>query len=261
MKNADFDKAALTYDKDFSLTSIGILQREQVYSFLPEIQHIQVLEMNCGTGVDAIYFSQCGAKIIATDVSEQMLMLTKEKAQKKNLPIATMKWDLTLPPPDFSAAPFDLAFSNFGGWNCLNPEQIRALSHHLFLNIKPGGKLVVVWMPTFCLWETCYFLLKLKPASAFRRLKKKPTAANVEGVSVNTWYYSTNGLRNLLPGFKVLKTRSVGFFIPPSYLQPFFQKHTAFLYILHFLEKKIKNLKFFASFSDHAYIELVRLPL
>ncbi len=68
--------------------------------------------------------------------------------------------------------PFDLVFSNFGGLNCLSLQQLSALAPHIDTALKPGGYFVAVVMGRFCWWETLYFLLKGKWASAFRRSKE-----------------------------------------------------------------------------------------
>ncbi len=254
----EFDIAALTYDQDFTHTETGRRQRECVYSFLPALMHTRILEMNCGTGEDAVYFSRCGAKVTATDVSPNMIRATKEKAQKESADIQVFGWDLTQPADFLQGERYDIAFSNFGGWNCLNEAAIKALGNQLYPLIKPGGKLIVVWMPSFCLWETIYFMLKFRPKDAFRRLYKTPSVASVEGVSVLTYYYSSRQIRNFLPQFKVRKIRPVGLFLPPSYLTPFFSKHKYLFHILYFGEKLFNSFSGFARLSDHAYIEMER---
>lgn len=255
----EFDKAALTYDQDFTHTETGKGQRACVYSFLPELRDKQILEMNCGTGEDAVYFYHCGAKVTATDISRNMIQATLEKARKESAEIKAFYWDLSNPEDVFQGEHFDIAFSDFGGWNCLNGQQIQALGDRLHTLIKPGGKLIVVWMPSFCLWETFYFLLKRKPGPAFRRLGSKPAVASVEGVSVLTYYYSPGKLKRLLPRFKTIKIRPVGLFLPPSYLTPFFFKHKWLIRILYFWEKVFNSFAIFSLLSDHAYIEMERL--
>ncbi len=45
----------------------------------------QVLELNCGTALDAVFFAQQGLKVMATDNSEGMLQQSREKIQQHQL--------------------------------------------------------------------------------------------------------------------------------------------------------------------------------
>ncbi len=42
-----------------------------------ELKGLDILELNCGTGEDAVLFSEKGFNIVATDVSEEMLKVTQ----------------------------------------------------------------------------------------------------------------------------------------------------------------------------------------
>jgi len=54
-----FDTAAANYDTSFTHTAVGKLQRDRIYFFLEKFNLIQpshsILEINCGTGEDAIW--------------------------------------------------------------------------------------------------------------------------------------------------------------------------------------------------------------
>ncbi len=91
---SDFDAtASLQYDKEFTYTSIGKFQRNNVHSYLreilPENNPINILELNCGTGEDALFFLKNGHKVLATDLSEEMLHITKNKTSffKENISV------------------------------------------------------------------------------------------------------------------------------------------------------------------------------
>ena len=77
IKGVPNDHIASTYDASFTRTPIGQLQRKQVWTYLEkitlELKGLDILELNCGTGEDAVLFSEKGFYIVATDVSEEML--------------------------------------------------------------------------------------------------------------------------------------------------------------------------------------------
>jgi ubiquinone/menaquinone biosynthesis C-methylase UbiE len=115
--DASFDKAALKYDQTFTNTEIGQLQRSLVYAELSK--HLtsvhNILEINCGTGEDAIWLAQQNFKVTATDISSKMIEAAKNKKNLSNLnfTIANINSITTT----FEGSTFDLLFSNFGGLN------------------------------------------------------------------------------------------------------------------------------------------------
>ena len=70
-----FDHTAKSYDDAFTHTAIGKLQREMVWSYLEATFKDKfpsnVLELNCGTGEDAVFFARHGSKVLSTDVSSR----------------------------------------------------------------------------------------------------------------------------------------------------------------------------------------------
>ncbi len=56
--NVAFDQLASAYDKEFSFSRIGILQRRQVWNYMNDMlltsSPMDILELNCGTGIDAV---------------------------------------------------------------------------------------------------------------------------------------------------------------------------------------------------------------
>lgn len=260
--DAAFDAAAQRYDAWFTHSPTGKLQRERVHYFLQ--QHMltggpkRILELNCGTGEDAVWMAQQGHHVTATDVSSAMLTIARQKAQAAGLAdrINVAPLDLTAPQLSAKGGPFDLVFSNFGGLNCIDPDQFRALSAFLADQLNPGGKFISVIMPTSCRWEQLYFLLKGKRKQAFRRKTNDPLGVVVDGSEVPTWYYDPHEVSRFCGDhFRRRKHRAIGYFLPPSYLDPFFEHKPALLNFLNRLEKSIGGF-FYA--SDHFFIELER---
>ena len=83
MKTA-FDSAAISYDEAFTHTPIGRLQRRRVWRYMRKVlapyEQARILELNCGTGEDACFFAEMGHEVLATDISEEMLRVTEQKA-------------------------------------------------------------------------------------------------------------------------------------------------------------------------------------
>lgn len=254
----DFDYIASQYDETFTNTKIGKYQRELVYQFLEaeinEFNEKSILELNGGTGEDAVWMAKKGAEVTCTDISNEMLEVAKQKG--KELSISHKILDIKELIKATNKEKYDVVFSNFGGLNCLNHHELKAFLNEVKHILKPNGKLIMVIMPSFCLWETNYFLTKLKFINAFRRLSKNGVYAQVENNKVKTYYYSPKFVKKHKKSLTISSVKPVGFFIPPSYLEPFFSSRPKFLNWLWKMENKIKNKSFFASLSDHYFISL-----
>ena len=252
----DFDHIATNYDVDFTLSEIGKKQRNSVYKYLEKLSNnLSVLELNCGTGEDAIWLSQKGNKVLATDISEKMIIVASKKAKGiENLDFQQLDINKL---NKLTNQKFDLVFSNFGGLNCLNHRELKEFFKSVTNLLTKKGKLVLVIMPKNTLWEQLYFTLKGQVKKGFRRNTHKSLAVNVAGLNVKTWYYNPKNIKELSSSnFKIVKTKPIGFFIPPSYLEPFFRSRPKFLAILDTLEKWIGSFGFLSRFSDHYIIEL-----
>ena len=258
-----FDKIAPNYDELFTSTAIGKMQRNIICKYLDESlsknQQLNILELNCGTGEDAVYFAKKGFSVVATDESDEMLKITKEKINKLGLSnyVTTGKLDLTNP-SDFSFdQKYDLVFSNFGGLNCVDKDSLNDLNDVLSGILNDRGRIIFVLMPKFSLWDSMYFLLKMKLNKVFRRASSKPLKVNLNDGNVQTYYYSPKEIANFFGNnFKVKNIKPVGFFIPPSFLNNFFLRKEITLRILDIFENSVSNFSFLANLSDHFLIDM-----
>src|SRR6185436_228039 len=236
-----FDFVAKSYDTDFTFSNIGKLQRKRVYHFLektlPQNTRLEILEINCGTGEDALWLAGKGHHVISTDASEKMiekaeakLRSLKSEVRNQHLKFEAAAFDDLI--KNYSNKEFDLIFSNFGGLNCMGDTQLKKLSADLSSLLKPNGKFIAVIMGRKCLWEQFYFLCKLNVKKAFRRLSKEGVNAPLASRIQKTFYYSPAELKKITQKeFSITMTKPIGITIPPSYLEPFFRKKTRLLEI------------------------------
>ncbi|MDN3664297.1 class I SAM-dependent methyltransferase [Algibacter miyuki] len=254
----DFDIAATKYDATFTFSNIGKAQRHRVYKYIkPIIQtetQLNILELNCGTGEDAICFSKLGHQVIATDISEAMIAVSKAKKHSSNLKFIVQDIN-TLHETSFNQK-FDFIFSNFGGLNCLSKPQLEQFLKSAKKLLTPSGKLVLVIMPKKCLWENLYFSLKGDFKKAIRRNTSKSLEVHVDGVTVKTWYYNPEDIINLTTNrFYINKIKPIGLAIPPSYLENSILTKKVVLSIFKGIDA-IATPTFLAKYADHFLIEL-----
>lgn len=258
---AYFDEIAPDYDVGFSESITGKMQRNRVWHFLETRilpgHKATILEINCGTGVDALWLASKGHDVLATDVSSGMIETASAKPRPANLQFKTAGFgDLVLLAEKNS---LDFIFSDFGGLNCIPPVELERFLSDAFGLLKPGGSLALVLMPGFCLWESLYFLLK-KPSFTFRRMQTKAPAQGFTH-PFDVYYYNPSDLVKMGKGrFHMKFAAPIGFFLPPSCLDGFFAKRPSWMQTLMSLEKHIENLPFLSRMSDHFIIELKKIP-
>ena len=253
MKEQLFDTSAKHYDDQFTNSLIGQRQRQRVYAILREKGLLDgsrlIFEFNCGTGFDADFFFKLGHSVTATDASEKMIEQCKtarnSSIQFYPLRIQDATHDQALENANF-------VFSNFGGLNCLNKDELKEFIELLSRKLKTDSQLAFVIMPKHCLWETVYFLMKGKWGEIGRRNKNLAQTVNVNGEEVPTFYHSPSELNRLLrQDFTLSALRPIAFFLPPSYMEPFFSKHPWLLGILNKFEILFSTWSKLAGWSDH----------
>lgn len=252
-----FDTLASTYDADFTVSNIGRLQRERVWSFLQALLiakqgSLKILEINCGTGEDAVRLAVSGHKVIAADASAAMIEKAKEKSSSyhTDLPVRFVVCSFEQLSALFVNEQFDLVFSNFGGLNCIDQAALEQLNKDLYTLIKPGGHLFFVIMGRCCLWEIFYYSLRGKLGTALRKFRKSVNFT-WNGVTIPVHYYSPAGIKKIFTrSFSFLQQHPVGLFIPPSYLEKKFELRPRWLNRLNWLEKR-SGYSFLSLFADH----------
>ena len=73
------------YDSQFTHTQIGKYQRAQVLKHVEPLlqKHWQVLEVNGGTGEDALWLADRVATVLTTDIAEEMVNIARQKLVDK----------------------------------------------------------------------------------------------------------------------------------------------------------------------------------
>ncbi len=258
---ATFDDSAERYDIEFTHSLIGRLQRKYVWKYLSNHLHLagkDVLELNCGTGEDAVFFANHGSKVIATDISRKMLMQTQRKVLDNHLQksISTLWLDINQIELLEGEQRFDLIFSNFGGINCIEKNQLEKLLHAAKFLLKKNGRLILVLMPKHCLWEIIYFSSKFQFKKAFRRHTSKGVKATVGDEEMDIWYYNKKNLDTLSKDFKVIRSQPIGLAIPPSYFNNTWIGKRGILNKLDVAERALNKMPFLSNYADHFLIDL-----
>jgi len=224
------------------------ITREHISRHLRENDHI--LELNCGTGLDAIYFAKKDYKIHCIDISEGMLRKLDEKIFKSNLESLISYQLLSFTELNkLNGKSVDYIFSNFGGLNCI--RNLADVFTHFQKILKPGGRVTLVIIPPVCPWELA-LLFKGKFRTAFRRLHKNGVTANIEGVKFTTYYHGlSQTVKALGTDFRIIETQGLASISPPPYMINFPKRFPRAYKMLTKIDKNISHLFPFNRWADH----------
>ena len=226
---------------------------------IPQLPGMEMLELNYGTGEDALMFSERGFNLVATDVSEEMLRITHPKKQQYSMQTTVTSHYLDLDSFNASAfnKKFDLILSNFGGLNCINPESLKRLLEKMPSILAPGGRFVAVVMPKFCLWESVFFFFRLRFQKIFRRWTSGEVLDTIYGFPSKMWFYNPAQIRTWAKAnFTTVTVKPIGLVLPPVYLENFFFDRKKLLLRLNEVEKRLSWLSFSSGMADNYIIDL-----
>lgn len=249
-----FDSVAEIYDQTFSDTPVGQAQRKLVWQELDELffSGQRVLDVNCGTGVDAVHLASRGIEVVACDASLQMISVARRRAESQKLSarihfhvirteeISTVE----------KAGSFDGVVSNFGGLNCV--EDLSVVARQFACVLNTGGRAVVCLFGRFCAWEIFWYLARGKVRKAFRRFSRRWVQARLDHKAMVRIRYPSAcaTARAFAPWFELEKHAGVGITVPPSYLEFLAARFPGALRIAERLDRRFGH-SLLRSLGDH----------
>jgi ubiquinone/menaquinone biosynthesis C-methylase UbiE len=259
---APFDAIAERYDETFTRSKIGQAQRASVWKELETAFRPGdcVLELGCGTGVDACFLADRGVRVVACDNSAQMIKVATQRiaeGEKRNLVQIHLRAVEDIANLGSDDA-FDGAFSNFGALNCV--QDLPQLARNLATLLKPGATALLCWMGPYCLWELIWYLGRGDPHKAFRRFRRGGVNARLaERTSVRVHYPSVRSLaRTFSPEFQLKSVKGIGVSVPPSYLEPWANRFPRLFGLSVRADLVLGHCSGFRSLADHVLLEFRR---
>lgn len=254
---APFDSVARQYDNEFDELWItqhlrARIWKESLEQFKPGAS---IVELNCGTGTDAIYFARNGLRVTAFDASSEMIAAAQKKSEQYHLPSSVISFyqRRTEDISSFIGEQYDGLFSNFGGLNCVPSlsSVIQSWKHLL----KPGSYVILCFLNKFCLWEILSFLLRGNTTAAFRRFHNNGVSAQLGETSVHVWYYSPAEIVSILaPYFSIEKIWGINIFSPNSNSRFMIKEYPRLTRFLLHVDETLDALPPLCGMGDHFVI-------
>lgn len=236
VQKTGFDKIASRYDALWSDTAVGTAQRFAVWSRVDRVfkKGDFVLDLGCGTGLDALHFQTRDVRVYGIDSSPEMV----EIARKRGIPASCC----AIQDMQYSEVFFDGVISNFGALNCL--ESLSSIARSLGQMVRAGGHLALCFLGKVCAWEVAYYLLTGRVCKALRRLR-----GSADSSIGKVFYPSSAEITSAFRGdFRPIESCGIGLCVPPSYVK-FFNRWQ--IEKLSLLDQHLMHVPVLRALADH----------
>lgn len=220
-----FSRKASVYDAFGENHANLARMRRKFYDHLQGVMPTggHLLEINAGTGQDAVELVGRGFRIHATDFASGMLAQIEEKAARLATPNRLTVQALSFTELErVEGGPFDGLYSNSGGLNCI--ADLTVVTRRLSPVLKPGARVTWVIMPRICPWEIA--VIPKDPRVGTRRWHRRGTMAHVEGVHFMTYYHTAAQTQRAFgPRFHRVRLQGLSVFTPTADNKTFAVNH------------------------------------
>lgn len=258
---AAFDSVAADYDGERGNNAVIQDMRSELWRHLDAAfaRHSRLIDLGCGTGLDAVRLARRGHEVIATDWSPAMVERTRSRAQQAGLGAAVQCLNIgahELQRLDGDAS-FDGAYSDLGALNCV-PE-LRAVAQQCARLLKPGAALVFTVIGRSCPWELGYYLLRGRWRRALVRYARGAVPVGMNQRIVWTRYYTPREFyRPFRRYFELSHFRGICSLVPPPYLTGLRSRHRGCYELLWQLERRCAGWPLLRACGDHFLIIMRR---
>lgn len=236
---AAFEAVAERFDERFTPWLSVAAQRRAVRAELERAFPLgaRLIEIGGGAGGDALWLVERGRQVLLTDPSPSMVRMASAKlAGRAEAEVCAAEdlGDLA----NGTRAPFDGAFSNFAGLNCVG--ELAPFAQGLARLLRPGAPALLVIFGNCCPGEWLVETLRGRPRNAFRRMAEGEQPARLGGRDFAVRYHRRGDLeRAMAPWFRPAGRRGVGVFVPPSAAEPWISRHPGLLGVLEALDRRL----------------------
>jgi SAM-dependent methyltransferase len=256
-----FDSVAADYDGPRGNNDLIQDMRSEMWRWLDASfpSPSRLLDLGCGTGLDAVRMAHRGHRVTAIDWSPQMVRRTADRAEAEHVAdrvraIAVGAHELHRVDAGCS---FDGAYSNLGPLNCV-PE-LAEVSRECARLLKPGGTLVFTVIGRICPWEIVHYLGRRRFARAALRFRRTMVPVGMNNQTIWTRYYAPREFyRCFARDFALEHYRGLCLFAPPPYLSWVRTRHLRWYECLWKLDRRASGWPVLRAMGDHFLIVLKR---
>jgi SAM-dependent methyltransferase len=256
-----FDSVAADYDGDRGNNELIQDMRAEMWRWLDASfgAPARLLDLGCGTGLDAVRMAERGHRVTALDWSPRMVARTRDRAVEHG--VADRVESLVVGAHELhrvpSAATFDGAYSNLGPLNCA--PDLGDVARECGRLVKPGGHLVFTVIGRACPWEIAHYARRGRWARIAVRYARGLVPVSMNGRTIWTRYYTPREFyRPFATEFELRLYRGLCVFAPPPYLAGFRTRHPSGYRALWRLDRRTAGWPLIRSMGDHFLIVMAR---
>ncbi len=256
-----FSRTAEKYDSFAEDHPNQARMRNKVYAhverFIP--QGARILELNCGTGTDAVELARRGYQVHATDIAPGMLERLQDKVATLDLRNQITFQECSFLELDkVQNAPFDAIFSDLGGLNCI--PDLTPVIEQIPRVLRPNGFVTWVLMPPVCLWEMAE-IFRGHARLAFRRFAKNGTRAHLEGLYFTVYYFTPEKVRRWFgDDYECLAIEGLSVITPTAESKNFAKQYSVLYRTLSRLDDRLASRKPWRGWGDFFMITMRYQP-
>jgi len=254
-----FDSVAADYDGPRGNNAAIQDMRAEMWrwldlSFMPGSR---LLDLGCGTGLDAVHLAGLGHQVTASDWSPAMVERTRDRAERAALgervqALAVGAHELARIAGE---ARFDGIYSNLGPLNCV--PDLDDLATQCDRLLAPGGAMVFTVIGRYCPWEWLHYVKQGRWQRAGIRFARGTVPVGMNGKTIWTRYYTpAEFCEPFKAAFEVEHTRGVCIFVPPPYLLQLREQHPAWYERLWRLDRRVAGWPVVRQWGDHFLVVL-----
>jgi SAM-dependent methyltransferase len=252
-----FDSVAADYDGERGNNALIQEMRHEMWQWLDATcaPDSRLIDLGCGTGLDAVRMAQCGHRVTATDWSPKMVARTLKRAQDDGL--AARVTALALGSHELQGLTesntYDGAYSNLGPLNCV--PHLGDLSRECARLLKPGGRLVFTVIGRYCPWEILHYSRLRRWSRVKVRFSREMVGVGMNNHTIWTRYYTPREFyRHFRAEFSLEHFRGLCIFAPPPYLTWLREKHPRWHEFLWRLDRRVAGWPLLRGVGDHFLI-------
>jgi SAM-dependent methyltransferase len=258
-----FDSVAADYDGPRGNNDLIQEMRAEMWRWLTRIfsPGAHLLDLGCGTGLDAVHLAELGYRVAATDWSPLMVQRTLERAASRQLSASIRAINVgghELSRLDETGV-FDGVYSNLGPLNCV--PDLADVARECARLLKPDGALVFTVIGRFCPWEIAHYVRRGRWARAKVRFARNVVPVGMNNHTIWTRYYSPREFyRAFKPYFMLQHFRGLCVFAPPPYLSAVRERHPRLHRLLWRIDRAVSGWPGMRALGDHFLIVMKRRP-
>jgi SAM-dependent methyltransferase len=258
---AAFDSVAADYDGPRGNNPLVQDMRQEMWHWLDASfsRPSRLLELGCGTGLDAVRMAERGHRITATDWSPLMAERTRARAERALMGERVEARVLGAHELDRleGHALYDGAYSNLGALNCL--PDLQGLARECGRLIKPGGRMVFAVIGRWCPWEIGHYARRRDWPRIGVRFARAMVPVRMNGHTVWTRYWTPRELYRPFAGqFARVHHRGLCVLVPPPYLTGVKDRHPRWHDSLWSWDRRICGWPLIRAMGDHFLIIMSR---